>query len=555
VILAVSYQQTINAYPSGAGGYIVAADNLGPLMGVTAASALLIDYTLDVAVSIATGVQSLTSALPMLAPGKVWLGLGALALITLANLRGIRASGRWLSAPVYVYILSGLGLLAFGVVLWLRGALPPYTPPAGAAESAGQTGEALGVLLILRAFASGAVALTGVEAISNGLPYLKEPETGMGKRTLIVMAVAFAGLFLGLAFLAGQLGVVADPTEVETVVSQVTRTLVGQGPLYLVVQGSAILLLILAANTGFADFPRLLALLARDNYLPTAFAARGSRLSFSNGIVLVAFIAAGLIVAFQGSVAGLVPLFTVGAFGTFTLSQAGMVRHWWRHREGGWHWRMAVNTIGAATTAVVLGVVLVGKFAEGAWIVVLVLPLLVWIVRAVGRHQQRLAQRVKLDPTEARRWVRALPTRRQHYVLVPLGDIDRVALNAVAYARTVVSTDPVAEIPPVVQAVHVTDDRDAGERLRQDWTTLQLDVPLVVLESPYRATTEALLAYLALLEQLGPERTTVTVVLPETLPFRWWHPLLRNYLAWRLKWALLFRPNTVVVSVPLRVPD
>ena len=560
-VLAISYQQTIGAYPDGAGGYIVASDNLGPLLGVVAASALLIDYTLDVAVSIATGVQSLTSAVPVLAPGRVWLALLALAVISLANLRGIRTAGALLSAPVHVYIVATLGVLAFGLFQWATGALPAYTPPPSAAGLLAQPTEAVGLLLLLRAFSSGAVALTGIEAISNGVPYFKPPETTHARRTLVVMAVVFGALFLGLAFLAGQLGVVADPDEVETVLSQITRTLVGRGPVYLVVQASAVLLLILAADTGFADFPRLLALLARDGYLPAAFAARGLRLGFSNGIVLVSLISAVLIVAFQASVAGLVPLFTVGAFLTFTFSQAGMVRHWWRKRETGWHWRMAVNALGAATTTVVLGVVLASKFVQGAWIIVLVLPILVLTLRAVGQHHRRLEAQVRIGRDQARAWVESVARTMHHVVLIPVGAPDRIALQAVALARTLLGVAALgadgshASQPTEIRAVHVTDDLQDGKRVLAEWDALELGIGMVVLETPYRATAEALLRYIDLLQHEQGAGTTVTVVLPETLPTRWWHPLLHNYLAWRLKWALLFRPGACVVSVPYSVHD
>ena len=550
-VLAISYQQTISAYPNGAGGYIVANDNLGPLLGIVAASALLIDYTLDVAVSIATGVQSITSAIPVLAPGRVWLALVALCIITLANLRGIRAAGALFSLPVHVYILATLGVLVVGAFDMASGGLPAYTPPESAQAVLAQPTEAVGLLLLLRAFSSGAVALTGIEAISNGVPYFKTPETSNARRTLVVMAVVFGTLFLGIAFLAGQLGVVADPSEVETVLSQVTRTLVGRGPIYVVAQASAVLLLILAADTGFADFPRLLALLAQDGYLPGAFAARGLRLSFSNGIVLIAVISAVLLIAFQSSVAGLVPLFTVGAFLTFTCSQAGMVRHWMRKRGPGWHWRMGVNAVGAITTTVVLGVVLISKFLYGAWIVVLVLPVMVLTLRAVREHHQRLQSRVQIRASEAATWVDGVWRSTRRIAIIPVERADRIALNAVAFTRTLMGDGTSAE----TYAVHVTDDHQAGVKLLSEWNALHVGVPMVVLESPYRETAEALLRYIDVLQaEQGPD-LTVMVVLPETLPTRWWHPLLRNYLAWRLKWALLFRPGASVLSVPFYVRD
>jgi hypothetical protein len=318
-------------------------------------------------------------------------------------------------------------------------------------------------------------------------------------------------------------------------------------------------MLVLAANTGFADFPRLLALLAKDRYLPDTFAARGSRLSFSHGILLVTAMAAVLLIVFKGSVAGLVPLFTVGAFVTFSLSQAGMVRHWWRHRERGWGWRMAANGVGAATTSVVLVVVLASKFVHGAWIVALALPLLVWGLHVVGRHNDRLAKRVRIRIEAAPRWTRALAARTHHRVLVPVDAIDKVTLNAVASLMSLFGLDAphgdAVRPRPSIELVHVTDDRDAGGRLQAEWRATGIPIPLTVLVSPYRATTDTLVRYADLLAHSDDGRSLVTIVLPETRPTRWWHPFLRNYLAWHLKWALLFRPKVSVFSVPLDVRD
>jgi amino acid transporter len=478
--LAISYQQTIRAYPSGAGGYIVAKDNFGPLLGLIAAAALLIDYTLDVAVSVATGVQSITSALPQLAPSRVWVCLIALVVVTLTNLRGIRAAGLLLSAPVYAYIVGTLGVVLFGIWLTISGSLPAYTPPESASEVLDTQVRAIGILLLLRAFSSGAVALTGIEAMSNGVPYMKEPETTNAQRALVLMAVLFAAMFIGLAFVAGHLGVIADPAEAETVHSQVTRTLLGRGPLFLVIETAAVLMLILAVNTGFADFPRLLALMSQDRYQPGAFAARGSRLAFSNGIVLVAVLSAILLIAFQGSLAGLAPLFTMGAFLTFTMSHAD-------------------------------------------------------------------------------RFLEALAQRTRHHVLILIGGPDRVALNAMEHILSLSgdrrAADSDAAGSPTIEAVHVTDDRQAGQRLQQQWHELGLPIELAILESPYRATADAIMRYVDYLERETGRRTMVTIVIPETLPTRWWHPLVRNYLAWRLKWSLPFRPGVSVLSVPLLLGD
>ncbi|MBV9168529.1 MAG: APC family permease [Chloroflexi bacterium] len=563
-ILAVSYLQTIKAYPSGAGGYIVASDNFGPLLGVIGAAALLIDYTLDVAVSIATGIQSLTSAVPELADWRVLLCLGALVLITLANLRGIRAAGVLLSVPVYVYVIGTLGVLAFGVVLAMRGALPQYTPPE-AAQAATDATVGVGALLLLRSFSSGAVALTGIEAISNGVPYLKEPSSRNASISLVIMAALFAAMFLGIGFLAGQLGVMADPTEVETVHSQITRTLVGRGPLFLVVEGTALLMLILAANTGFADFPRLLALLAQDSYLPSAFAVRGARLAFSNGILMVAAVSAILLIAFGGSLNALAPLFTIGAFLTFTLSQAGMVQYHRRHRESGWHWRLVANAVGALTTAVVLVVVLASKFGDGAWLIVICLPVLVYLLHSLGTHQKRLKAITAIDPSHAEQFVEGIAERTQHRVLVPVASSDRVTLHAIGFVLSLLGERPSdheavtdgrhrSRTGRVVEAVHVTDNHEAGAKLQAEWRSLELPVPLVVLESAERETTSAILQYIDHV-QSSTGRTLVTVAIPETATRRWWHPLARNYLGSRLKLELLSRSDVSVMSVPLGVRD
>jgi amino acid transporter len=542
-ILAFSYWQTITAYPSGAGGYIVASDNLGRLAGLVSAAALLVDYTLDVAVSVASGVETITSTLNFLAPARVTIALLALAAITLANLRGIRAAGMLTAAPIYLYVVGTLGVVSLGIVEWATGTLPPYTPPEAAQEVLTRPAETLGLLLLLRAFSSGAVALTGVEAISNGVPYFKRPEAQNAHRTLAALAVIFGALILGLSFLSGAMGIIPDPTETETVHSQITRTLIGSGPLHLILEASALLLLILAADTGFADFPRLLSLLARDGYVPHAFAVRGARLAFSNGIILVAVISGVLIVAFRGSVTALVPLFTVGAFGTFTLSQAGMARHWHRKHGPGWHWRMAINAFGAVVTSVVLVVVVVSKFTSGAWIVVVILPIVVYVLHTLGSHHDRLVRLLHVASPES--VSHALSRPMHHHSVIPVGRIDKAVLQAVEYARSCEGE---------VEAVYICDQVSQAVDIRSKWNSMQIGVKLVVLESPTRASAQALVRYLDFIER-NDEHSFTTVVLPEVLPTHWWHPLVHNYFAWSLKWILLFRPRTAVTSVPYEVHD
>jgi amino acid transporter len=535
-IVVTSYQQTIRAYPHGGGSYIVASANLGTLPGLTAAGALLVDYVLTVAVSVAAGVAALTSIFPELFAHRVLLGVAFVALLVVGNLRGIRESGAIFTAPTYVYLVAIFGLIGYGLVRYATGTLPEYTAPSGWETAHGA--EALGLLLILRAFSSGSVALTGTEAVSNGVPAFKAPEARHAQTVLILMGASFATIFLGISFLAGQLDILPDPTEQETVISQLTRTLVGDGPYLYLVQLSTALLLVLAANTAFADFPRLASILARDRFLPRLFAFRGDRLAFTAGIVLLAVLAGLLIVAFRGSVTNLIPLYTVGVFVAFTLSQAGMVRHWWRqrHEEPRWRLRAAINGVGALTTGVVAAEVAVSKFLLGAWMVLVLVPLLIAAMWGINRHYARLdgAQRPEtpLDPAEVRL-----------RVLVPIAGLNIPAKQALAFARAIAPDD-------AITLVHVTDDLTAAERLRTEWE----DQPhgrthLVVIESPYRSLGGPLLRYIDDVEEAHPGET-VLVVLPEYVPGQWWEHLLHNQTALRLKAALLFRPGVIVANIP-----
>ena len=540
-IVVVSYQQTIRAYPSGGGSYIVASDNLGPFPGLTAAAALLTDYVLTVAVSIAAGVAALTSIFPQLFDVRVTLGVAFVVVLAIGNLRGIRESATIFALPTYVYLFAIFGLIGYGLFRFITGTLPEYSAPA--AWRLQETIEPLGILLILRAFASGSVALTGVEAVSNGVPAFKPLESRNAQVVLILMGSFFGAIFLGMSFLAGQLGIVPDPTEQETVVSQLTRTFVGNGtPYHYLVQISTALLLVLAANTAFADFPRLGSILARDRFAPHYFQFRGDRLAFTTGIVVLALLSAILIVAFGGSVTNLIPLYTVGVFVAFTLSQAGMVRHWWKLRgsERGWRWRAALNGIGAVATAIVAVVVGAAKFALGAWMVLILIPALIALMWAINRHYRAVEDALTIDLPS-----RALPRRAAPRVLVLLARLDRASLEAVAYARS---------IAPLVTAVHVTDDPAEAARVRARWRALEIDADtdLVILESPYRALIPPLVAYIDALQKQEPERP-ITVVLSEFVPRRPWEYLLHNQAALRLKLRLFFRPNTVVIDVPYHV--
>ena len=442
-IVTVSYRQTIKAYPKGASSYLVAGDNLGDTMGILAASALLIGYVVTVAVSISAGVLALTSIVPALFEYRVPIGVSAILLLTVGNLRGIRESGTIFMAPTYLYIVVILGVVGWGLAQSLTGGLAPYTPPPEwvAVESGTQ---ALTLLLLLRAFSQGAVALTGVEAVSDGVPAFKPPEWRNARTTLTWAAAIFGVLFLGIAYLSATIGLVPDPDEQQTVLSQLVRVVAGDGWVLILAQIATALILILAANTSFADFPRLSSFLARDGFLPRQFAFRGDRLAFTTGIIALAGLAGILLVVFRGSVASLIPLYTLGVFIAFTLSQAGMLRRWWTRHEPGWQRGLVINGLGAATTAVVAIVVGVSNFTSGAWVVIVLVPLMMGMLTAIRRHYRSFDAALKTDPATTTVTATAEPI-----VIVPVARLDRPALGALAFAR---------KLSDRATAIHVTND-------------------------------------------------------------------------------------------------
>jgi amino acid transporter len=530
VVVSVSYQQTIHAYPSGGGSYIVARANLGPTAGLVAAGALLIDYVLTVSVSVAAGVAALTSAVPWLLTHRVLLGVVFTAAIAYANLRGVRESGRVFAVPTYLFIVTFSVLVGTGLFRWLTGTLPAA---AAASETVAAT-QTLTWFLVLRAFASGCTALTGVEAISNGVPAFKHPEARNAAITMGWMAVVLGTLFIGVSVLASALGI--TPLADETVVSQVARRLFGGGWPYYLVQGSTTLILVLAANTSFADFPRLNSLLARDRYAPRQFRTLGDRLVFSNGILILAGLAAALIVVFGGDTHALIPLYAVGVFISFTLSQAGMVRHWLTDGGAGWRWRLGVNGVGALVTGAVTVVIAVTKFTHGAWIVVLLIPLLVLGFRAIYRHYDTVAHELSLEHL-----VEEPPVNNT--VLVLVGDLHMGVVKALRYAQS---------LSPSPKAVYVELDPSATARLEERWSKGGCGVPLVVLASPYRSMLRPLLDYIGRIRERDAN-SVVTIVIPEFVPRRWWQHLLHNQTALLVKGALLFRRGVVVVDVPFHL--
>lgn len=532
-IVAASYRQTIRAYPQGGGAYIVAKDNLGTLPSLLAGSALLVDYVLTVAVSISSGVAAITSAIPSLYPERILLGIGFIALITIINLRGVRESGTIFTAPTYLFIASILTMLAVGAYKMATGTVElGGTPPT---QASGVT-EQITLFLILRAFASGCAALTGTEAISDGVPAFKPPEAKNAATTLTWMAIILGVLFLGISFLAYTFGIV--PRAEETVVSQIARLVFEDSAAYYVVQAATMLILVLAANTSFSDFPRLSYFMARDHFVPHQFSYRGDRLAFSTGIIVLGLASSLLVLIFHAETHALIPLYAIGVFISFTVSQSSMVRRWWTRREQGWQRGLAINGVGAATTGVVASVIAVTKFTRGAWMVLILIPIIILVLKAIWSHYRSVADQLTPERLDG-----SLEIEENPLIIVPVPGLNVPALKAIAYARSLSKN---------IRAVHVTDDPQEAEELRKKWDRLAADVPLVILESPYRSLTAPLLAYIDAIHQYNG-KLPIAVVLAELVPNHWWEHLLHNQTALRLKVSLFFRPNTVVIDFPYRL--
>jgi amino acid transporter len=538
-VVALSYRQVCRAFPNGGGAYAVARTELAPIFGLVAAAALLIDYVMTVAVSTSSALDQLASLVPAAGGFKVEIAVVAISLITIGNLRGLRESGNIFAVPTYAFVVLALGVVVIGVGHILTGTVTPVPRPANAVTLGGDT---LGIFLLLRAFASGSVALTGVEAIANGVPAFKPPESRNAANTMIAMAVLLGVTFIGISVVATAYDVVPAIGGYPSVVSLVAAAAYGDGT---VLQGlfliATMLILFLAANTSYNAFPRLAAILAEDGYMPRQFAFRGDRLAYSWGIVLLAAIAAGLIALFGGTTTLLIPLYAVGVFVCFTLSQAGMVRHWLRRREPGWTGRLAINGLGAILTAVVLSIVVYEKFLGGAYLVVILIPTLVGVMLFIERQYTRSTTQLEVRPDAI------IPgPHREERVIVPVAGLDRSVVQAINTGRSV---------SPNIQAVLVSDDLDRAATLRDRWARQIPDVPLVVVESPYRALVGPLLAYLDVLDANLPSdaQAPITfVVIPEYVARSWWERVLYNQSAKRLRAALLGRPHTVVVNVPYR---
>ncbi|HKG18989.1 MAG TPA: APC family permease, partial [Candidatus Limnocylindrales bacterium] len=538
-VVASSYRQIGYAYPSGGGAYAVAKANIGTIASLVAAGALLVDYIMTVAVSTASAVEQIVSAVPELFDGSVIIGVAAIVLITIGNLRGLRESGNIFAIPTYLFVGSALLMIALGAVrIVLNGeGHPPPAMPAGSDPL-----QPIGLILIMRAFASGSVALTGTEAIANGVPAFKPPESRNAGTTLLAMAALLAVLFVGITFVADSFGIVpVDEPVKQTVISQVAATVYGNGsiPFYLF-QAFTALILFLAANTSYNAFPRLAAILAVDGFMPRQFGFKGDRLAFTLGIVILSAAAIGLLVAFGGDTHALIPLYSVGVFVSFTISQGGMVRHWLRERVSGWRWRLAINGLGCVLTGIVAVVVTVAKAPESL-LVAIVIPVLVAIMIFI--HRQYRSASAQLAVREHG----VLPgPHREERVIVPIPGLNRAVVQAINVARSIADD---------VRAVLVSDDPEMAARLRERWDRQLPDVPLVIVESPYRALIGPLHAYLDVLDQAWPPdkpEPITFVVIPEYVASHWWERILYNQSAKRLRAALLGRQHTVVVNVPYR---
>jgi amino acid transporter len=554
ISVGLGYRQVIRAYPHGGGSYIVASDSLGATWGLIAGAGLILDYILTVAVSVASGVAAITSALPSVSPATVPIGLVVIVVLVLGNLRGVRAGGMLFAAPTFMFVLAIALVVVAGLVKSGQHGFHAVPPVPHRAT------EALGLVLILRAFSSGATAMTGIEVISNAVPVFKPPEAGNARRTLAVMVTLLVTMFIGVVVIAHLDG--ASPGG-QTVLSQIAHHSVGNGALYGYVQVATTLVLLIAANSAVNGFPRLLYFMARDGYVPRVFLHMGDRLAFTAGIIVLAVPAAILYAVFDGQTTPLIPLFAVGVFVAFTLAQSAMVAHWWHHREQGWRRALAINLVGAALSGAVALIAAATKFVAGAWIVVVLIPVIVMACRRIHLHYQSVREQLipstdealtlpiatqspprpcTFDTTSAAERQDA-PTEINHLLVVPVAVLDLAALRALAYA---------ASLGVPLLAVHISTSEDEAQRFSGYWQAWGDHLPLEVVVSPYRATLAPLANYIEALHRQHRE-LTITVVVPELVPRRQWQRLLHSRLALRLRRILIRQEGIVVTSVPFHL--
>ncbi|MGJ3501343.1 Putrescine importer PuuP [Piscirickettsia salmonis] len=552
-IVGASYRQTITAYPNGGGAFAVAKENLGNRAGLLAAAALIIDYILTVAVSVSAGIRAMTSAFPELMPHAVALSVFAILIITWLNLRGLHETAGIFAAPTYIFI--GLIYILIFIGLWrlLNGFHHDYVNfnpiPVGNFEAG-----SIGIILILRAFSSGCSALTGIEAVSNGVQVFKEPCAKNANRTLMAMALILMTMFLGVTVLADSLHIY--PNNTQSVLSQIAHLVFGEGVigvgLYYALQVATALILLLAANTSFSGFPRLASILAEHNYLPRQLRNIGDRLAYSNGIIMLAIIAIVLVIAFQANTHSLIPLYSIGVFLAFSLSQAGVARYFIKRRLNGWLWKSGVSIVGCITTSIAFIVIDESKFTSGAWVVFLIAPLLLYLFYKVHSHYREVDQELAVENIYDDNLLSyADPLLK---VIVPISKLHRGTMTALHFARSLSD-----DVTAVVVDTHDHDNGERIDKLKEDWKELQIPERLVVLDSPYRATISPLLRYIKRIDLREPERGCAVIVIPEAVPTRWWHHFLHNRKAMLLRAALMYNPITrygstrVFVGVPYRL--
>lgn len=538
-IVAFSYRQTIFAYPSGGGSYVVSRENLGENPSLVAAASLLVDYILTVAVSISAGVAAISSipAFSDVAKHRVLVGIFLIVLITVANLRGIKESGRLFAAPTYLYIVMISALIIYGLVrAFILKDISNIPFDQKAFDGTLESGGTLGLFLILKGFSSGAVALTGVEAISNGVPAFKKPESKNAAATLVWMAVILGTLFMGISILAHHLQ--PYPSHDTTVLAQLGIQVFGQGAVFFVLQIATALILTLAANTAYADFPRLASIIAFDEYLPHQMRNRGDRLVFSNGVLILATAAIVLIVAFGGVTTALIPLYAVGVFMSFTLSQAGMVRHHQKQREENWRRHAIMNGVGSVATLIVLVIVATTKFTSGAWVPLVLIPLIILLFKAIRRHYLRVDRALEANLTSE------MTRPRRNTVIVLVGNVHGGVVQALSYAKSL--------NPNYLVAVRLVDSDEEAAEANKVWLDAGFDIPLETVYSPYRELRRPLLEFLDRLDEKY-ENDNVTVIIPEFVVSHWWENILHNQSALRIKRWLLLRPGTMVTSVPYHI--
>jgi len=540
MILVFSYRHVVEAYPNGGGAYVVAKENLGPIYSLIAGASLSVDYVLTVAVSIAAATAAITSALPHLYTHRVAISLILVLFLAIGNLRGIRESSRIFSLPTYAFILSVIVLIIAGLIKHFFGyhvGIPQTT------ESTASIGtQAITIILLIRAFASGCSAVTGVEAVSNAVPNFRAPAAKQAKIVYILLAIAIVICFGGVAFLAQAYNIMPNPRQ--TVITQLTINIFGQGAMVYIMAATTAMILALAANTAYSGFPTLLSVIAQDGYVPRQLSMRGHRLNFNNGIIMLSLAAASLIFLFKADTHLLISLYAVGVFASFTLSQSGMVVHWWKERSNGWHFKALVNGLGALTTGVAVSVIGITKFTEGAWIVFIVVPLIISVMLKIKRHYMLVAKQLDIPNDFLPELV--LTSSYSHHVIVPIDSINAMVVKALRYARS---------LTPNVEAFHVEIHEGEADKLRRKWALLNTDIPLIIKFSPYREVINMLTQYIDSEEHASQPGDIITVLLPQFFVSHRWEMALHNNTSLFIANAMLKKRNVIVSIIPFYLND